>query len=260
MTAPVLELRGVSAGYGQTTVVRAIELEVGPGEVVALFGPNGAGKTTLLRVAAGLLRPQHGTVWINGADATAQPPHARSRLGICMIPEGRGIFPALSVRENLRLQVPPRADGTSVERALEAFPILAERMNQRAGSMSGGEQQMLALSRCWLASPSCVLLDEVSMGLAPRVVEEIYAVLGQLAARGVALVIVEQHIDLALGLADRVHLLDRGRTEFNGSAKAIDRDALVRSYLADVDPERTAPSSLPLESDAASARDTTNQP
>jgi branched-chain amino acid transport system ATP-binding protein len=148
-----------------------------------------------------------------------------------MVPEGRGIFPALSVRENLRLQVPPWAGRCDLEPALEAFPILAKRINQRAGSMSGGEQQMLALARCWLANPSCVLLDEVSMGLAPRLVEEIYGALGRLAARGVALLIVEQHIDRALALADRVHLLDRGRTSFEGSAQTINRDALVRGYL-----------------------------
>jgi branched-chain amino acid transport system ATP-binding protein len=229
--AAVLELRGISAGYGETTVLRELALEVGRGQVVALFGPNGAGKTTALRVAAGLLGPQLGTVLIDGVDARRRPPHARARLGICMIPEGRGIFPGLTVRENLRLQVPPWAKDTSLDRPLQAFPILGKRINQRAGSMSGGEQQMLALSRCWLSDPACVLLDEVSMGLAPRVVEEIYVVLTQLAASGTALLIVEQHVDRALALADRIHLLDRGRTAFSGQAQAIDRDELIRGYL-----------------------------
>jgi branched-chain amino acid transport system ATP-binding protein len=231
MTASVLELRGVRAGYGQTTVVRDVDLEVRRGEVLALLGPNGAGKTTLLRVAAGLVRPQAGTVRIRGVEAGRRPPHARARAGICMIPEGRGVFPGLTVAENLRLQAPPWIHDPSVALALEAFPILRERMGQRAGSLSGGEQQMLALSRCWLAEPACVLLDEVSMGLAPRVVGQIYAALGQLAARGVALVIVEQHLDRALALADRVQVLDRGRTAIAGLAKSLDRNALARGYL-----------------------------
>jgi branched-chain amino acid transport system ATP-binding protein len=257
MTAPVLQLRGVTAGYGQTTVLREIDLEVAAGEVVALFGSNGAGKTTLLRVAAGLLRPQRGEIWIVGADATRRPPHARARSGICMIPEGRGIFPALTVSENLRLQIPPWAKGTDVGLALEAFPILGERLSQRAGSMSGGQQQMLALARSWLANPSCVLLDEVSMGLAPRVVDEIYAALGRLAKSGAALLIVEQHVDRALALADRVHLLDRGRTAFTGPAKAIDRDALVRGYMEGVETLGAARSFTPPDSTPGLARNAT---
>jgi branched-chain amino acid transport system ATP-binding protein len=240
MSAAVLELRGVSAGYGRTTVVRDVDLRLARGEVVALLGPNGAGKTTLLRVAAGLLRPQSGAVWLDGADVTRRPPHARARGGLCMIPEGRGVFPALTVRENLRLQIPPWARAGDIDRAVDAFPVLAERLEQRAGSMSGGEQQMLALARCWLADPSCVLLDEVSMGLAPRIVDVIYGALAKLAADGVALIIVEQHVDRALELADRVHLLDRGRTGFDGAAKAVDRDALVRGYLDGAGPPRSS--------------------
>jgi branched-chain amino acid transport system ATP-binding protein len=143
-----------------------------------------------------------------------------------MVPEGRGVFGALTVRENLRLM------GADAGPALDAFPVLAQRLGQRAGSLSGGEQQMLALARCWLSDPACVLLDEVSMGLAPRVVDEIYDVLGRLAASGVALLIVEQHVERALAFADRVHVLDRGRTAYAGPARAVDRDALTRGYLA----------------------------
>jgi branched-chain amino acid transport system ATP-binding protein len=223
----MLELRNVSAGYGATTVVRDVDLTVRAGEVVALLGPNGAGKTTLLRVAAGLLRAQEGAVMLAGAEVTRKPPHARG--GLCLIPEGRGVFPALTVGENLRLMAPGDADPAP---AVDAFPILGRRLAQRAGSLSGGEQQMLALARCWLAAPSCVLVDEVSMGLAPLIVDEIYEALARLAATGVALVIVEQHVDRALGLADRVHRLDRGRTAFSGPATALDREALVRGYLA----------------------------
>jgi branched-chain amino acid transport system ATP-binding protein len=257
VNGPVLELRGVSAGYGQTTVVRDIDLQVAAGEVLALFGPNGAGKTTLLRVGAGLLRPQRGTVCIGGEDVTARPPHARARRGLCMVPEGRGIFPALTVRENLRLQVPPWLVGPDLARPLGAFPILGQRMNQRAGSMSGGEQQMLALARCWLAQPTCVLLDEVSMGLAPRVVDEIYAGLRQLAAGGVALLIVEQHVSRALALADRIHVLDRGRTTLRQPAASIDRDALVRGYLDGGDPPSSPPPSPSSQSAPRPARNST---
>jgi branched-chain amino acid transport system ATP-binding protein len=235
-TAPVLELSSVTAGYGQSTVLRDIDLTVGAGEVVALLGPNGAGKTTLLRAASGLLRPQDGTVSIKGADMTKKPGYQRARAGLCLIPEGRGIFGDLSVKENLRLLVPPWEKDADMDRALDAFPILRERIDQRAGSMSGGQQQMLALARCWLCNPTVVLLDEVSMGLAPRVVDEIFEALGKLASEGVALLLVEQYVDRALELADRVQLLDRGRTAFTGSTKDIDRDAVLKNYLgADVD-------------------------
>ncbi len=243
MSAPILELRGVDAGYGRTTVLRGLDLAVAPGEVLALLGPNGAGKTTLLRVASGLLGPQAGTVHVAGADVTRQAPFRRAKGGLCLVPEGRGVFGDLTVRENLRLQVPPWAEGDDISRALDAFPILGERLEQRAGSMSGGQQQMLALARCWLAGPSCVLLDEVSMGLAPRVVDDIFVALRSLAAQGVALLLVEQYVDRALELADRVQLLERGRTTFAGPADQLDRDAVLRGYLgADVSAGTAQPS------------------
>src|SRR6202022_190270 len=156
-------------------------LAVEAGTIAALLGPNGAGKTTLLKVASGLMRPAAGTVMVAGRDATAMSPSRRARLGLCLVPEGRGIFPRLTVRENLRLQGPPWAKDAPVEAALEAFPILRDRLGQRAGTMSGGQQQMLALARCYLARPSIVLLDEVSMGLAPRIVDEIFASIQALA-------------------------------------------------------------------------------
>jgi len=230
MSAPALELRSVDAGYGDTTVLRDVSLDVAPGEVVALLGPNGAGKTTLLRVASGLLRARAGTVHVGGADLTERPPFVRARAGLCLIPEGRGVFADLSVRENLRLLVPPWG-GDDLDRAFEAFPVLHKRIDQRAGSMSGGEQQMLALARCWLSQPSCVLLDEVSMGLAPRVVDEIFAGLRRLAETGVALLLVEQYVDRALAMADRVVLLERGRTSYSGPACAVVRGAGLGSYL-----------------------------
>lgn len=228
--AAVLDLTGVVAGYGGTTVLRDVDLSVRAGEVVALLGANGAGKTTLLRVAAGFLAPTAGSVQLNGG-AAPRSTHARARAGLCLIPEGRGVFRDLTVRENLRLQVPPWVGHGDVGAALEAFPVLASRMEQPAGTLSGGEQQMLALSRCFLSDPRIVLLDEVSMGLAPKVVEEIFEALARLTASGVALLIVEQFVAKALSLADRIYLLDRGRVSFSGTPSETDADALMAGYL-----------------------------
>jgi branched-chain amino acid transport system ATP-binding protein len=229
--APALELRGVCAGYGRTTIVRDLDLAVHPGTIAALLGPNGAGKTTLLRAAAGLLRPRAGTVRVAGADVTRAAPRDRLRAGLCLIPEGRGVFPNLTVRENLVLQRPPWAAASSPDCVLEAFPALQGRPGERAGRLSGGQQQMVALGRCLLASPSVVLLDEVSMGLAPRVIDEIFDALKQLAAAGTTLLVVEQYVTRALELADVVHLLDRGRLAFSGPPEELDQDTVVRGYM-----------------------------
>jgi branched-chain amino acid transport system ATP-binding protein len=228
---PALELDGVTAGYGRTTVLRDVSITVEPGSVTALLGPNGAGKTTLLRTAAGLLGPSAGQVKINGADHTKTRAHERARAGLCLIPEGRGIFPNLSVRENLVLQIPPWLKDASYEAALEAFPILKERLSQRAGSLSGGQQQMLALSRPFLAGPRIVLLDEVSMGLAPRIIDEIFAALVKLSQTGVALLLVEQYVSRALNVSDHVYLLGRGAINFSGAPSQLDEAELTRQYV-----------------------------
>jgi branched-chain amino acid transport system ATP-binding protein len=227
----VLECRQITAGYGRATVLRDVDLTVRAGSVVALLGPNGAGKTTLLRVAAGLLNPTAGRVLIGGDDVTRGRPFQRARSGLCLVPEGRGVFPNLSVRENLRLQVPPWRRGQSFEPALEAFPVLAERLDQIAGSLSGGQQQMLALSRCVLADPKVVLLDEVSMGLAPRIIDEIFEALVKLVASGVSLLLVEQYVSRALHVADHVYLLGRGSVTFSGSPSELDEAELMRRYV-----------------------------
>jgi branched-chain amino acid transport system ATP-binding protein len=227
----VLTLQGVSAGYGRATVLRDVDLTVPTGKIVALLGPNGAGKTTLLRAASGLLSISAGRVRLGGSDVTREPPHWRAVNGLCLVPEGRGIFPNLSVRENLLLQVPPTRQDVGYEPALEAFPILSERLTQRAGSMSGGQQQMLALSRCFLCDPSVVLLDEVSMGLAPRIIDEIFDALVKLSQHGVALLLVEQYVNRALGIADHVYLLGRGRITFSGPPNDLDEAELIRRYV-----------------------------
>lgn len=228
---PVLELVGINAGYGRTTVLRDVSIAVPTGKIVALLGPNGAGKTTLLRTATGFLTPISGQILIKGQDVTSMPPNKRAKSGLCLIPEGRGIFRSLTVRDNLRMQVPPWSKDSSIDRALEAFPVLGQRLGQLAGSMSGGQQQMLALGRSYLSDPSVVLLDEVSMGLAPKVVDEIFQALRRLASTGVSLLLVEQYISRALDMADLVVLLDRGRPAFGGTPAELEHDEVLRSYL-----------------------------
>ena len=231
-TQAVLELEDVTSGYGRTTVLRGIDLSVKPGSVTAVLGANGAGKTTLLRTAAGALQPSAGRVLMSGDDVTRLAPHRRARRGQVSIPEGRGVFRNLTVRDNLRMSLPPWEAGTGMAPALEAFPALADRLDQVAGTMSGGQQQMLALARAFLASPSLVLVDEVSMGLSPRLVDEIFGSLRALAQSGVALLLVEQYVHRALELADQVVLLANGAFTFSGAPSEMDSDALVRSYLA----------------------------
>jgi branched-chain amino acid transport system ATP-binding protein len=227
----MLELRNVSAGYGDHVVLRDLDLVVPESSVVALLGPNGAGKTTLLKVAAGLLRPKSGALTFDAQDVTGWSPDRLARAGVCHVPEGRGIFRELSVRDNLRLQAPPSVDLAAVPAATEAFPVLGNRLNQRAGTLSGGEQQMLALAHAWIAQPKLVLLDEVSLGLAPKLVDAIFDYLRQLAARGCALLLVEQYVSRALELADYVYILKKGRVHFVGEPSQLDDEAILASYL-----------------------------
>jgi branched-chain amino acid transport system ATP-binding protein len=236
MTA-LLEVRGLSAGYGRVTVLRDVDLVLRRGSVATLLGPNGAGKTTLLRAVAGLLTPTRGSVLIDGVDVTGCRAHQRARRGLCLIPEGRGVFPNLTVRENLLLQVPPWEREDKLDRAYETFPALGESTRKRAGSLSGGQQQQLALARCFLARPAIAMLDEVSMGLAPRVVDEIFAALLKLASDGVAVLLVEQYITRAIAVADTVHLINRGRLTFSGPPSEVNQENVLRRYLgADMQP------------------------
>lgn len=227
----MLELRGVTAGYGGATVLRGVDLVVPPRSVVALLGPNGAGKTTLLRVASGLLKRSGGSVLIDGEDVSNRAPHELTKLGVCHVPEGRGVFPNLSVRDNLVLQSKAGAEADSLERAVGAFPKLGQRLSQLAGTMSGGEQQMLALARTYVTNPRFVLLDEVSMGLAPNIVDEIFEFLAVLAREGASLLLVEQYVTRALATADYVYLLNRGRISFAGEAGELDADAIAEEYV-----------------------------
>jgi len=227
----MLELRGITAGYGSHTVLRDVNLVVPDNSVVALLGPNGAGKTTLLRVASGLLRPSAGRILVDGVDATGWPPHRLSQAGVCHVPEGRGIFRALPVKDNIRLQARDGNGLDAVPAVAEAFPRLGERLTQRAGTMSGGEQQMLALARAYVAGADTVLLDEVSMGLAPKIIDEIFEYLHQLASRGAALLLVEQYVARALELADFVYILNKGRVQFVGESDELGEEQILASYL-----------------------------
>jgi branched-chain amino acid transport system ATP-binding protein len=220
--SPVLELRDVSAGYGPFHALFGVSLEVGPGEAVALLGPNGVGKTTLARVATGLLAPSRGAVLVEGTDMTGAATHRFARAGIAHAPEGRSVFATLTVEENLRLSF-RRSKGrhgvpAALEQAFTHFPVLAERRHQVAGTLSGGEQRMLSMARVLVEAPKVLVADELSLGLAPIIVDAIYAELTRLRETGTALLIVEQHVGHALALCDRVVLLDHGAVSWTGPA------------------------------------------
>jgi branched-chain amino acid transport system ATP-binding protein len=239
----ILELDRITAGYHGHTVLRGVSVGVSTGSVVALLGPNGAGKTTLLRVASGLLKPAAGRVSLLGADLTRAAADERVRRGMCLIPEGRGIFRSLSVEENLRLFTPPWAGPDGLERALSAFPALKDRLANQAGSLSGGQQQMLALTRLYLARPRVALLDEVSLGLAPIVVDEIFEALSRLPEDGVSLLLVEQYVNRALRISDHVFVINRGQITFSGKPDLLDEQTLLRGYLqagSDADTDTSA--------------------
>jgi branched-chain amino acid transport system ATP-binding protein len=228
---PALELRGVDSGYGETTILRDVNLTVPRSTVVALLGPNGAGKSTLLKTASGQLRPTKGSVWRDGIEVTRMPSHKRARQGLCHIPEGAGIYRSLSVRENLVMQAMTADEKEAVDRAGEAFPILRERLSQRAGTLSGGQQQMLAMAVAYVRNPELVLVDEASLGLAPLVVDEIFSFLASLRSRGAALLIVDQFVSRALDLADRTYLLNRGEIAFEGTPDELRAGDVFRRYL-----------------------------
>jgi branched-chain amino acid transport system ATP-binding protein len=227
----MLEISGVTAGYGRTTVLRDVTINVPDASVVALLGPNGAGKTTVLRAASGLVPVREGRLVLDGEDVTGQTTAGLARRGICHIPEGRGIFPSLTVRENLVLHSPKGREAESVERAIEVVPLLGERLTQTAGSLSGGQQQMLAVVRAYLVEPRAVLVDEASIGLAPAMVEVVFSFLRQLARSGTSLLIVEQYVAKALELAETVYLLNRGRIVHVGPAADLTADEIFERYL-----------------------------
>jgi len=236
-----LRLTGLTAGHHGVPVVRDLNLHVNPGEVVALLGPNGAGKTTTLLTASGLLAPLAGTVEVLGQNVNGMRPHRVARLGVAHVPEDRSLFFDLTVHENLRLG--RGAGRVDVQRALGWFPALEPLLGRRAGLLSGGEQQMLAMARALAGAPRLLMVDEMSLGLAPIIVQQLLPVLRRIADdTGAGVLVVEQHVGLVLELADRAYVLSHGDTTFEGDAATLraDRGLLERSYLGAVtssDPE-----------------------
>jgi branched-chain amino acid transport system ATP-binding protein len=232
----MLELTDVHVRYGNIRALQGVSLSVGQGELVALIGSNGAGKTTTLRSISGLLRPSEGTITLEGADITHAPPHRIVELGISHCPEGRRIFGSLTVRENLRLGAVSQADrqaaAEDLEMVLGLFPLLRERLGQAGGTLSGGEQQMLAIARALMSRPRLLLLDEPSLGLAPLMVERIFGTIAELKAQGRTILLVEQNVHHALDVADRVYVLETGRTTLEGPAATLRRNPKVeQAYL-----------------------------
>ena len=235
---PILEISELEAGYGPIRALDGVSIEVGEGETVAIIGANGAGKTTLLMSISGVVPARRGSILFEGRPITGLPTHAIAKLGIGHAPEGRRIFPRLSVRENLQLGGFTQTDRATVARDIEEacslFPILASRMHQMGGTLSGGEQQMLALARALIGRPKLLLLDEPSLGLAPLIVQKIFEVIGSLAKRGIAVVLVEQNARAALKLADRGYVLETGRITLSGIGRDLAGDRRVReAYLGE---------------------------
>jgi branched-chain amino acid transport system ATP-binding protein len=238
MAAPILEVDDLAVHYGGIQALRGLSLRVPEGQVVALIGANGAGKTTTLRAISKMVRPSGGSVRFRGEDVTRRESHQLVARGMAHAPEGRGIFLNLTVKENLALGAYLRRDGAAIaedlEKQLALFPILAERRSQVSGTLSGGEQQMLAVARALMSRPKLLLLDEPSLGLAPQVVERIFSVLREVNASGVALLLVEQNAHKALQLAHRAYVLETGNIVMEGTGKELLAAPEVRrAYLGE---------------------------
>ena len=228
----MLRVEGLSAGYGSVEVLWEVELEVGEDEIVALVGSNGAGKTTLLRAVSGLIPPSAGEVRFADEPISGLRPEQIVTRGVAHVPEGRHLFQGLTVRENLQAGGYALRGGAELERAVELFPRLGERLGQLAGSLSGGEQQMCAIARGLMSRPKLLMIDELSLGLAPKLVDQIFEQLEAVAAEGTALLVVEQDVDAALRLATRGYVLETGRIAARGTSEELAEDPRVReAYL-----------------------------
>jgi branched-chain amino acid transport system ATP-binding protein len=242
-TVPLLRVDGLDVSYGGIRALRGVRLEVRAAEVVTLIGSNGAGKSTLLRALSGLVRPAAGSIAFQGEDVTGRRPEALVALGIAHVPEGRRIFANLTVRENLQLgaYLRPARERAGLERVFGLFPRLSERLAQPGGTLSGGEQQMLAIGRALMAEPKLLLLDEPSLGLAPILVQQIFAIIREIHEQGTTVVLVEQNALQALAVASRAYVLETGTIALEGPAAELARDPRVRAaYLgAEADAEDT---------------------
>jgi len=228
----VLNIVDVHAGYGSVIVLNGITMRVEPGEVRAVFGANGVGKTTLLSVASGLVTTKSGAVYINGDEVTDWDTVARVKAGLCLIPENRrGVFRGLTVRENLVMQRPRWVKGERLESSLEMFPALMGKAQRVVGSLSGGEQQMVALLRAYVSGAKILLLDELSMGLAPKVVDQVFESVRQIAAQNVAVLIVEQFVGKVLAFCDYAYVLSKGKAVMEGKAEDLTRERIAAGYF-----------------------------
>jgi ABC-type branched-subunit amino acid transport system ATPase component len=239
MSAPdyVLEIHGLYASYGAVQVLRSIDFTVKRGEIVALLGTNGAGKSTILRCISGVMKPDAGTVLLDGEDITGMAPEDAVRKGVCQVPGGRGLLPSLTIEENLRMGAYPiRKDKARVkagyDKVYAAFPRLAERRKQLAGTLSGGEAQMLAIGRAFMTTPKLMMIDELSLGLAPLIVQDLVERVREINDEGVSMVLVEQSANLALTITDHSYFIEKGQVRFDGlSSELMQRDDLLRSVF-----------------------------
>lgn len=234
----MLKITDLEVYYGGIQAIKGISFEVKEGEVIALIGANGAGKTTILHTVTGLIAPKAGRIEFEGTDITKTPAHKIVSMGMAHVPEGRRVFAQLSVYENLKLGAYTRSDKTEIEQTLEMvykrFPRLKERRNQAAGTLSGGEQQMLAMGRALMSHPKIILMDEPSMGLSPIFVNEIFDIIKEVSAGGTTVLLVEQNAKKALGIADRAYVLETGNIVLTGEAKALMNDeSIKKAYLGE---------------------------
>jgi branched-chain amino acid transport system ATP-binding protein len=229
----LLEVSTLAAGYLGQKVVEGVDLKIGRGEAVAIIGSNGAGKTTLFRAIVGLLRSMEGRVILDGRDVTRWPAHRVAKAGVAYVPAERHLFPAMTVKTNLTLGAyPHRPDREALELVFDVFPALKERMQQRAGTLSGGQQQMVAVGRALMSQPRLLMLDEPSTGLAPMLAKNAFDALGSLKGRGMTLLVAEQQVPLALSVADRGYVLENGRITLEGTPRELDQNPEVRrAYL-----------------------------
>ncbi len=233
---PIIQLIDVEVRYGAIKALHSISLHVDQGKIVTILGANGAGKSTTLRTISGLLRPARGSVLYDGKPIHKTPPHKLVQMGIAHVPEGRGIFPAFTVAENLAIGAYTRSDKAGIqadtEEVLTLFPRLKERLTQPAGTLSGGEQQMLAIGRALLSRPRLILLDEPSLGLAPQIVQQIFAIIRKIRDKGVTILLVEQNVHMALAAADEAYVLEVGRVVMHGPAKELAHNKRIQeAYL-----------------------------
>jgi ABC-type branched-subunit amino acid transport system ATPase component len=232
----ILEVQNIYSGYGKIEVLHGVSIHVEPAEIICIIGPNGSGKSTLLKTCFGLLKPKKGSILFSDKDVSLMDPEERVRIGIAYIPQGKNIFPSLSVRENLEMGGTPLKESKAIEKAIQGisdqFPILKQRMKMKAGLMSGGEKQVLSLARALMVKPRLILLDEPSLGLAPRVIDEIYETVRRTNSEGIPFLIVEQNARKALSMAHRAYVLDLGKKRLEDTGEGLlNNEEVKRLYL-----------------------------